>query len=701
MALPPSAPRHSRPGALSAATSLLDSTAHVGLGAAPGGFLATVAPATLLAASALHGAADSGAMPRWALFTSVGAASLMFAGALALPRWSGVGGAAVLLGLGVFGAACAPALAGTPAGALGLVLCLLAMGTWAMARRRRGGQRPTAAPGAVDHLAQARSAAAGALGVWVLVVPLGLERAALGDAIFAVSWCISTAFGALAVVRAPTTMGKRVVLGVTAFCAIAAAVAWPAAGWSLTWLALLPAATLAVLRPPLSVTAGLGASRPWDVLLVHPARALVATFMATGLAGAALLALPAAAIDGTSIGSLDAAFTAFSATCVTGLAVRDTATALSPLGQAIALALIQIGGLGIMTFSAAAMIALRRRFSMAHEGAMVELVGSGHRGALIVGLRRLLVITAVAEGVGTVALTLLFAAAGDAPGQALWRGFFTAISAWCNAGFALQTDSLVPYASNPWVLHTVGLLIIGGGLGPVVVVALPDLLRRRRLGLHASLMLTGTALLLIVPTLLFALTEWNHAFAGLDVIDRLHNAWFQSLTTRTAGFNSVDIARLQPATLTVMMALMFIGGGTGSTAGGIKVTTVAVLVLAVIALVRGRPQASAFGWRLPHDSVYRAAAVAVVGFAAALLATVILLLTQAIPFHVAAFEVISALGTVGLTAGGSAQLDEIGKVVILLCMFVGRVGPLTLFLMWGTGRRQIAWRLPEQEVPVG
>jgi trk system potassium uptake protein len=412
--------------------------------------------------------------------------------------------------------------------------------------------------------------------------------------------------------------------------------------------------------------------------------------------------LPICASEGRVL-LLDAAFTSFSAVCVTGLIVLDTATEFSRVGQGVILALIQIGGLGIMVFSTAAMVLLGQRLTLKHEGAAIELLGIDRRTGIGVALRRVLIVTGLSELAGAVFLTGLFRWHGDSWIEAAWRGLFTAVSAFCNAGFAIQSDSLIGYQDNPLILHVIGLLVIIGGLGPAVVIVVPEAgLRWRRVSLHARIVLVTSVVLLIVPTCLLAALEWNHSLAELSVFGRLHNAWFQSLTTRTAGFNSVDLEAMTPAAQTLMEALMFVGGSPGSTAGGIKTTTVFVVVSAVIAVTRHQPTVVWGGWTIPHATVVRAAAVVTLGALSVVSALFVILLTQEMDTQMALFEVVSALGTVGLSIGGTAQLDSVGKQIIIVCMFIGRVAPLTLFLIFHRPvSHDRSWTYPEQEVSVG
>jgi trk system potassium uptake protein TrkH len=286
---------------------------------------------------------------------------------------------------------------------------------------------------------------------------------------------------------------------------------------------------------------------------------------------------------------------------------------------------------------------------------------------------------------------------------ALWRGVFTSISAFCNAGFALQSDSLIPYQQSPLVLHAIGALIVLGGLSPLAVFALPAVLRRSPAPVPAQARLALSAAgVLLVGGFFFMLTfEWSHSLRGLGIADKLHNAWFQSVTLRTAGFNSVDISLVRPATLILMLSWMFIGGSPGGTAGGVKTTTVSVLALSVLQAIRGQWTLEVFGKRVPERTRAKAAVVASVAALTGLTALVAVLLTQNMPPRMAVFEVVSALGTVGLSIGGTAELDGIGKAIIIVCMFVGRVGGLTLLMFLSTRRAPPTIGRPAEEIDVG
>ena len=488
---------------------------------------------------------------------------------------------------------------------------------------------------------------------------------------------------------------KRRTLRIASAVGFTSVLAWP---WSLAVAALVPLLALAL---------SLWLTRQGDheegyveSIVNYPARFLVMTFATLGGLGAVLLTLPMAS-EGAPIGLLDAAFTAFSAVCVTGLIVLDTPTALSTFGEAIVLVLIQVGGLGIMGFSVAAFAVLHRRASLRYEGAAAGVLGSERGPALRRSVKRLFLMTGVIELATAAVLTVCFLVEGDGIAKAAWRGLFTAVSAFCNAGFSLQTDSLVPYQANPVVLHTIGVAIIIGGLGPVVVTALPDFVRRRRTSAHVGIVLVTTAVLLFGGAFLFGAFEWRSSLAALSPADRIHNAWFQSITLRTAGFNSIDLSQLQDTSLIVMMALMMIGGSPGSTAGGVKTTTIAILALAVVASLRKQATATVAGRRMTPNTMNKASAVLAVGLGALVTVLVVLLATQRIDARSLAFETVSALGTVGLSVGATSQLDAVGRIVVIVAMFLGRVGPLSLFLSLASRYTEAHWVLPEEDVPVG
>ncbi|MGD8826457.1 MAG: potassium transporter TrkG, partial [Myxococcales bacterium] len=469
---------------------------------------------------------------------------------------------------------------------------------------------------------------------WVLAVVWALAVTTLLDVEWAFRNLRGRARGAIAVLIA--------VVG-----ACVAAFALRGNWWStMSPFAGIALATAMLLRHPRR--SEMEQSSWWEPLLGHPERLLVGTFAILCVVGTMALALPQSSASGKSIGFIDAAFTSTSAVCVTGLIVRDTPIDFSGFGQVIIIVLIQVGGLGIMTFSTAALRALGRRMSLRHEGAVASLISTQDRGRLFATARQILQLTVIAEAMGALVLTASFMSHGDDLGAALWRGVFTSISAFCNAGFALQSNSLVPYQHSPVVLHVVGVLIILGGLSPLAVFSLPAIVKRsaQPISAQARLSLAAAASLLVVGFLLILTFEWNYSLRGLSGIDRLHNAWFQSVTLRTAGFNSVDVAASRPSTLTLMMLWMFIGGSPGGTAGGVKTTTVSILMLSVVQAIRGQWTLEAFGKTIPERTRTKAAVIVAVAAATGLLALMAIQLTQRMPTGLAIFEVVSALGTV-------------------------------------------------------
>lgn len=428
--------------------------------------------------------------------------------------------------------------------------------------------------GGTGHL---RGAVFGALLSWVVWIVNGAPHAT--PLVGAVLWASSVAllFGAMRASKRlrsqPVRSGLILLLhGVTA---AAVFFLWGRSFWVVTLPVALATTTGVSLRRPQSVL--MGQETWWEPLLGHPERLLVGTFAALSLIGGLALSLPIAARGAIPLAGIDAFFTSVSAVCVTGLITVDTPIALSVFGQSVVLLLIQIGGLGIMTFSTAILWAVGGRMSLRHEGAVASLISTHDRGRLFDTARKIVLLTLVAESLGALILATLFVQAGESLGLALWRGLFTSISAFCNAGFALQSDSLIPYRETPLVLHTVGVLIILGGLSPLAVFALAPLVRRSVVPVlaQAKLALAAALVLLVTGFILILALEWNASLSDLSVVDKIHNAWFQSVTLRTAGFNSVDLTLIHPATLIVTLVWMFIGGSPGGTAGGVKTTTAA------------------------------------------------------------------------------------------------------------------------------
>lgn len=420
------------------------------------------------------------------------------------------------------------------------------------------------------------------------------------------------------------------------------------------------------------------------------AQAILLSFAAMITVGTALLALPMASRSGASVGWLDALFTATSANCVTGLVVVTTASHWTLFGQLVILALIQLGGIGFITVVTGGLIVLRRRISLRQRLTIQTSFNQANIGGMVKLVGRVLRYTLLIEGVGAVGLTLAFWR--EYPlGRAAWYGVFHAISAFCNAGFdVLGANSLAPYRDDPLVTGIVMLLIVLGGLGFTVLTELRNLVRPnprrwgkrlRHLSLHTKLVLVTTAGLLVGGTLLFALLEWHNP-ATLGPASAGHKWWasaFESVTLRTAGFFSIDQGGLSDISKLAASALMFIGGSPASTAGGIKTISLAVMAVAVLAAIRGSNRLTVFRRQLPLAALQKA--LAITGTLAGLITVAVLILHFTEPGSPALdllFEATSATGTVGLTTGLTPSLSAAGKLVITLCMFIGRLSPLTL-----------------------
>ena len=424
------------------------------------------------------------------------------------------------------------------------------------------------------------------------------------------------------------------------------------------------------------------------------------------LTGALLLMLPAANRDGAPIPFLDALFTAASATCVTGLVVYDTWTQFTLFGQAVILLLIQIGGLGFMTVAVLISLALRKRIGLRERELMSESLSSLHIGGIIRLARRVLIGTAVLEGVGALLLALRFC-----PRFGFWRGvwygIFHAVSAFCNAGFDLM-GCLEPYSSltcfrgDPLVNAVILLLIVSGGIGFVVWGDLWDNRGHvRRYLLHTKIMLAGTAILILGGAALFFFMEADASMAGLSIPERVLASLFQAVTPRTAGFNTIDVASLSGGGSLLTILLMFIGAGPGSTGGGIKISTAAVMLLSVGAYARGREDINVFHRRIDPALSRRAFCTATFYFLLTLLAALVILQAQSLPVRDVLLEVFSAIGTVGLSTGITRSLNALSKLVVILLMYSGRVGSLTVILSVSErqGRRTLV--NPTEKIIVG
>ena len=425
------------------------------------------------------------------------------------------------------------------------------------------------------------------------------------------------------------------------------------------------------------------------VFFDYPAVLIASAFVSVILLGTLLLTFPEASATGVPIDALDALFTATSATCVTGLIVLDTPVAFSTFGHGVILGLIQIGGLGIMVLSTFGALIVGGKLGLRGEQALGELLDLRDPRSAYRLTTFIVVSTLVIEAIGAAVLSLFYAGHGYGVSESIWRGVFHSISAFCNAGFALQSDSIVMFQDSPFAVLTFAALIMLGGIGFLVLAAAWRAFTTdepSRWSVQAKVVLAASLVLLLGGWAVYLGVEWNASLAGLSPFDKIVNAFFQSVTLRTAGFNSVDFGPLHPATLLFMLGFMYIGASPGSTGGGIKTTTATVMLAGIRSIARGEPKVVLFDRRISQDIVYRSAAIAVIAILIIGTGFFLLLLTEDLPFEMLAFEVVSAMGTVGLSIGATGELSPAGKFIIIFIMFVGRIGPLTLALLLGGGR---------------
>lgn len=462
------------------------------------------------------------------------------------------------------------------------------------------------------------------------------------------------------------------------------------------------------LRPSRVLIAPAPRRRPAVPSVRTHARLFVLGLLAVVVAGTLLLASPWATRSGEPTPFVDALFTSVSALAVTGLVTVDTADHWNPLGQAVILALIQVGGLGFMVGASLVLRTLQRGTLGLRDALLVQ------DGAPTLSLReaaelstRIVRFTFVVEGAGALLLTLSFAQ--DAPmGTALWHGVFHAVSAFCNAGFDLQGGyrSLTGYQSSVWVNVVVMALVQAGALSWLVFADMATAKRWSRLAVETRIVLSGSCLLVAVMAAVYLAAEWGHALAGTQTWAKPLAALFQSGAARTAGFTTVSFAEVTTITLFLFVAGMFVGGASGSTAGGVKLNTVGVAFTAVMATLRGHADPQIFGRRIPATLVFRALTVIALMFLAHFVATLTLTTVEHLagdspPFIALLFETMSALATVGLSTGITPELTPAGKAVVAATMFFGRIGPLTAVYALQRRQRPVRYRFPEAHVRIG
>ncbi|MBB5642588.1 TrkH family potassium uptake protein [Cryobacterium roopkundense] len=438
---------------------------------------------------------------------------------------------------------------------------------------------------------------------------------------------------------------------------------------------------------------------------LHPAQVVASAFAFTILVGTALLMLPNARVGPDSATFMEALFTATSAVCVTGLTVVDTATYWTPFGQIVILALIQVGGFGIMTFASVIGLAVVRKLSLRsriNAAAEAKSVGLEDVKGLVVGVVK---ISLIIEAAVAVLLTIRFLFGyGEPFGRAVWLGVFHSVSSFNNAGFALFSDNMISYATDPWICLPICAAIILGGLGFPVIMQLRKHLRTPlKWTMNTRIVVAGTIVLLVFGSVYITALEWNNpnTLGPMDWQGKLLAGFFQSVQTRTAGFNSIDIGQMDSASLLGMDVLMLIGAGPAGTAGGIKITTFAVLFFILWAEVRGDVAVNVFGKRLSRAVHRQAITIVLLAVAVVITATAALMVMTDISLDALLFEAISAFGTVGLSTGITAGLPPAGQVILILLMFIGRLGPITFASALALRERRSTYELPKERPIIG
>lgn len=414
-----------------------------------------------------------------------------------------------------------------------------------------------------------------------------------------------------------------------------------------------------------------------------------ATFLFLILAGSLALKLPVVQYAG-DLSWLDALFMSTSAVCVTGLATVSV-SGFNIWGQLVLLVLIQLGAIGIMTLASSVLLALRGELSLYHRLEAVKMTGSYKLSEIEGILGLILKYTFCAELVGFVFLWAGFSLEGYGPGESSYLALFHTISAFCNAGFSTFDGSLM--GMNPLIKIAVAGLIVLGGIGFYVVFDIIGYLQKKeRLTIHSKLVLWGTLSLIVLGAVLLLLIETN-----LGVLD----AFFQSVTARTAGFNTVEIAGLQNSSIFLLLILMIVGAAPGSTAGGVKLTTFFVSILAVYNVILGKNRIVIFGRKIPSSNILRAYALIILYISFLALMTILLLRTETAEFIDILFEIVSAVGTVGLSLGLTSELSPMGKFVVIVGMFVGRIGPVVLVLTLFLGEKESRIDYPKEKIILG
>ncbi|KHE72413.1 TrkH family potassium uptake protein [Halobacillus sp. BBL2006] len=409
---------------------------------------------------------------------------------------------------------------------------------------------------------------------------------------------------------------------------------------------------------------------------LNPPQIIISIFIGLIAIGTLLLSLPFANTEGVSF--IDALFTATSAMTVTGLIVVDTGTAYTLFGQIVILSLIQLGGLGIMTFAVLIYVAVGKKIGIKQRLLLKQALNQSAIGGVVRLALRLLLFSIIVETIAVIFLSLKWIPEMGW-GKGIYASIFHSISAFNNAGFSIWSDSLSAYAVSPVVNIVITFLFIIGGIGFTVVFDLWKSKEFAHLSLQTKLMIVGTLTINLISFLIIFFLEYNNpaTLANLSSLGKIQAAYFQAVTPRTAGFNTLDIGQMEEASLFFIITLMFIGGGSASTAGGIKLTTALAILLATVSFFKDKEHVTIFRRSLTYHVILKALALTVGSMCVVIFTIFILDLTEDAPFLMIMFESVSAFGTVGLSMGLTGSLTTIGKIVIVLTMLIGKLGPLT------------------------
>ncbi|MCB5230383.1 MAG: potassium transporter TrkG [Candidatus Cloacimonas sp.] len=441
-----------------------------------------------------------------------------------------------------------------------------------------------------------------------------------------------------------------------------------------------------------------------SVLDSAPAFVLI-SFLGTILIGTILLLIPVATNPGNHTTFLGALFTSTSATCVTGLTVYDIVSHFSTFGLMIIMILIQIGGLGIMTVSTFFAVITGQRLSLRDGNLMQDVIDGGNRVDALKLVRNIVIVTLIFEAIGAVLIYFSIKGRYVGTSEAVFSAVFHSISGFCNAGIGLFQEDFVFYHQHLLATFTIIFLVVSGGIGFSVLVDIKRNMFEKftpsRFTIHTKLVLITTAALIVLGSILFFIGEFNHSMEGYSLKDRIIGSVFQSVSTRTAGFYYIDLTHLSQASSFFSLLLMFIGASPGSTGGGIKTTSFALFILAVVAVLSGNKDVVVFKRKIPESLVYRVMALIAVSLTLLFVVIFILLLIEPFPSQTIIFEAVSAYGTVGLSMGITPYLTKISQILLVVLMYFGRVGPLTILFALSRGKGSQNYYYLEEKISVG